>query len=44
MALLCPKCKKPGIQYMIGGITGQYQCKCGYAGTLVLEEFEDEDK
>lgn len=34
---ICPSCKKDTIDLFIGGQTGNYQCKCGYVGPIVLE-------
>ena len=36
--LKCPSCKKAGITLYMGGQFGKYQCKCGYIGSLVIEE------
>lgn len=42
MVLKCPKCKSANITLYMGGQFGKYQCKkCGYVGSLVLEEYED---
>ncbi|MBU0953518.1 MAG: hypothetical protein KKA90_03805 [Nanoarchaeota archaeon] len=34
----CPVCKGTDITLMIGGITGKFQCRCGYQGPLVIED------
>jgi ribosomal protein L37AE/L43A len=36
---LCPKCKRDSLILEAGGLTGTYKCKkCGYVGSLVIEE------
>ena len=43
--LICPKCKSNKISYAAGALTGQYYCgKCGYYGSLVIEEEIDVSK
>ena len=34
---ICPQCKKSNIQFFAGGITGNYSCKCGYVGPIIIE-------
>jgi len=35
----CPSCLSLKINFFAGAITGQYHCdKCGYLGTLIIEE------
>lgn len=35
----CPRCKSDKIDLYAGAITGSYYCKkCGYIGSIVLEE------
>ncbi|MFA4820126.1 MAG: hypothetical protein WC613_04170 [Candidatus Aenigmatarchaeota archaeon] len=41
---ICPSCKKPHIELFIGGQTGNYKCRCGYIGPIVLEVRKIESK
>ncbi len=35
--IICPSCRKSSIELFIGGQTGNYICKCGYIGPIVIE-------
>ena len=42
---ICPVCKSKEITLYMGGHFGKYQCKkCGYVGSLILEEDEKKEK
>lgn len=42
--LKCPRCRSAKIEYFAAALTGQYHCrKCGYIGTLVIEEDVSEE-
>ncbi|MBS3051376.1 MAG: hypothetical protein J4400_04460 [Candidatus Aenigmarchaeota archaeon] len=34
---ICPSCRKPTIEFFIGLETGNYSCRCGYVGPIVIE-------
>jgi transposase-like protein len=44
MVKRCPSCKSDNVELYMGGMFGNYQCNnCGYVGTFIIEEDEEED-
>lgn len=41
---ICPSCKKPTIEFFAGFETGNYRCRCGYVGPIVIDEIKKKSK